>query len=59
MLGLKTKDGRPLFTEKEMNDQISQLNKKSRLKELKAIGHENFARQLLSEIDLKRNRESN
>jgi cytochrome oxidase assembly protein ShyY1 len=51
MLQAKTKDGKPLFTEKEIDDMISASNTSARKQELKALGHEQFAKQLLNELD--------
>ena len=50
MLSLKSKDGKPLFTEKDINDMLSSLDKKASSIESKSRYHERFANQLLKEI---------
>ena len=50
MLSLKGRDGKPLFTEKDIDDMISSLDKQASSIESKARRHEKFANQLLKEI---------
>lgn len=50
MLSLKTKSGKPLFTEKDINSMVKGLENLSKRKKQKALGHEKFAKQLLSEL---------
>lgn len=50
MLSLKTKKGKVLFTEKELDDMINSLQNIQIKRESKARKHEKFANQLLSEL---------
>lgn len=58
MLSLKGKDGKPLFTEKDIDDMISSLDKRASSIESKARKHKKFANQLLKEIGDMRIRDS-
>lgn len=59
MLLIKTKKGKQLFTEKDIDDSISALEAQAKSKLKKANSHERFANQLMSEKDqlIKRSKE--
>lgn len=50
MLSLKARNGKSLFTEKDLNNMIKSLDNSYKKAEQKARKHEKFANQLLSEL---------
>ena len=47
MLSLKTKSGKPLFTEKDINSMVKGLENLSKRKKQKALGHEKICKTII------------